>query len=219
MFRIGFHAPHDLRRYAVPRCWALHTQTHLCDVLAMKNAPATTPCSRRFPSLRVQVSRPTQEMLVGAAVGVVGSCQLPQLAASSLLRATAPAALLALRGGASVGPIKCGPISIDLLLGPRGCAASPARSGTTSPGPSPDPRPCQGAVHASAAAGPAHTLSHSPSLAPQPPPLSLRPLLLPRARAPTSAARAPAARQVRRAQRGGGLTLQHEPDRSRSEYA
>lgn len=118
-------------------------------------------------------------MLVGAAVGVVGSCQLPQLAASSLLRATAPAALLALRGGASVGPIKCGPISIDLLLGPRGCAASPARSGTTSPGPSPDPRPCQGAVRASAAAGPAHTLSHSPSLAPQPPPLFLRPLLRP----------------------------------------
>ena len=102
---------------------------------------------------------------VGSVVGVVGSSQLPQLAASSLLRATAPAALLALRGGASVGPIKCGPISIDLLLGPRGCAAaSPARSGTTSPGPSPDPRPCQGAVHASAAAGPTHTHSHSPSL-------------------------------------------------------
>ena len=34
---IGFHALHDLRRYAVPRCWAPHTQTHVGGVLAIFN--------------------------------------------------------------------------------------------------------------------------------------------------------------------------------------
>ena len=55
----------------------------------------------------------------------VGSAVVPHVAAaSSLLRATAPASLIVLRGGASVGPIKMGPISVDLLLGPGGCAAA-----------------------------------------------------------------------------------------------
>ena len=43
-------------------------------------------------------------------------------AARPLLRSAAPAALLALRGGSTVGPLKLGPISIDVtLLGPTGC--------------------------------------------------------------------------------------------------
>ena len=55
----------------------------------------------------------------------VGSAVVPHVAAaSSLLRATVPASLIVLRGGASVGPIKMGPISVDLLLGPGGCAAA-----------------------------------------------------------------------------------------------
>eukprot|EP00320_Phaeocystis_rex_P010011 CAMPEP_0119059618 /NCGR_PEP_ID=MMETSP1178-20130426/3721_1 /TAXON_ID=33656 /ORGANISM="unid sp, Strain CCMP2000" /LENGTH=206 /DNA_ID=CAMNT_0007040661 /DNA_START=12 /DNA_END=633 /DNA_ORIENTATION=- len=48
---------------------------------------------------------------------------------SAVLRAGAPAALLVLRGGASVGPIKAGPISIDLLLGPQGCVVLNAVAG------------------------------------------------------------------------------------------
>ena len=55
----------------------------------------------------------------------MGTAVVPHVAAaSSLLRATAPASLIVLRGGASVGPIKMGPISVDLLLGPGGCAAA-----------------------------------------------------------------------------------------------
>lgn len=104
----------------------------------MKTLPARVPAFYApkdiFKHLAATGPTPKEAMVVvgSALVGLVGSSQLPQLATSSLLRATAPAALLVLRGGASVGPIKCGPISIDLLLGPRGCvAASPARSGTT----------------------------------------------------------------------------------------
>lgn len=59
----------------------------------------------------------------------VGSSMVDTQAASSLLRAAAPAALLVLRGGAQVGPIKAGPISIDLLLGPRGCVMINAAAG------------------------------------------------------------------------------------------
>ena len=31
---VGFHALHDLRRHAVPRCWALHKQTQMGGALS-----------------------------------------------------------------------------------------------------------------------------------------------------------------------------------------
>ena len=78
----------------------------------------------------------------------VGAAVVPQVAAaSSLLRATVPASLIVLRGGASVGPIKMGPISVDLLLGPGGCAAA---------------SPSHACVYCSWAPR-AYTHSHSPS--------------------------------------------------------
>ena len=49
---IGFHALHDLRRYAVPRCWAPHTQTHVGGVLAIFNIYlylVFTKAGRAFP--------------------------------------------------------------------------------------------------------------------------------------------------------------------------
>ena len=59
-------------------------------------------------------------MVVLGHMAAVGSSAVDAQVASSVLRAAAPTALLVLRGGASVGPIKAGPISIDLLLGPQG---------------------------------------------------------------------------------------------------
>ena len=138
----------------------------------------------------------------------VGTAVVPHVAAaSSLLRATVPASLIVLRGGASVGPIKMGPISVDLLLGPGGCAAA---------------SPSHACVYCSWTPN-AYTHSHSPSHSDrnaltQPLRLALHGRYSwPEPR--TFAARACVARQVRRAQRGGRLVLRHEPGRFRSEYA
>jgi hypothetical protein len=36
---LGFTTLHDTRRYALPQCWAPHTQTQRHGVLAMMNTP------------------------------------------------------------------------------------------------------------------------------------------------------------------------------------
>jgi hypothetical protein len=36
---LGFTTLHDTRRYAIPQCWAPHTQTQRHGVLAMMNTP------------------------------------------------------------------------------------------------------------------------------------------------------------------------------------